>query len=111
MAEFHNCAIGERRETVFGLGLRAKINRRAGSIAEFQVSRDEVSVEMRQKYMIDLKMVLRREGEVLLDVALRIDDRCSMGFFVADQVGSVSQAIQIKLFEDQGQPFAQVVRF
>ena len=40
--------------------------------------------------------------EVLIDVALRIDDRGDAGLLVADQVGRVRQALEIELLQDHG---------
>jgi hypothetical protein len=46
--------------------------------------------------------MFRGKREVLIDVALRIDDGSRPGLFVADQVRRMREAIQIKLFEDHG---------
>ena len=48
----------------------------------------------------DAQAVLGGEREVLLDVALRIDDRRGLRLLVADQIGRVREAIQIELLED-----------
>ena len=44
------------------------------TVAQFQVAGDKVGMEMREKNMLDLESELFRVVQVLLDVALRIDD-------------------------------------
>ena len=77
-------AIAKRRKRVFRFGCGAEINRCADAIAQFQMSRDEIGVEMRQEYVLDLEPVLGGEGDVLIRVPLRVDDGCCAGFLVAD---------------------------
>ena len=62
------------RERILGLGGRAQIDRRAGTIAQLEMPRDEVGVQVGQQDVFDREAVLRRKGEVLVDIALRIDD-------------------------------------
>ena len=38
------------------------------------MTRDEIGVEMRQQYVRDAQIVRARERQILIDVALRIDD-------------------------------------
>jgi hypothetical protein len=37
---------------------------------------------------------------VLLDIALRIDNGCDAGIFIADQIRRVREAIEIELFDE-----------
>ena len=62
---------------------------------------DEISVEMRQKYVLDLERVLRGKRRVLVDVPLRVHDGRRPRHFIPDHVGSVRQARQIELLKDQ----------
>ena len=94
----------ERRERVLRLGPGAEINRDAGAVAQLEVSGDEVGVKVREEDVRDPQVVLGREGEILIDVALRIDDGCGVRSGVADEVRSVRQAIQIKLLQDHRPP-------
>ena len=48
----------------------------------------------------DLQFVRGGEGEILIDITLRIDDRRGVRRLVADEIGGVRQAIQIKLLQD-----------
>ena len=61
---------------------------------------DEVRVQVGEEDVRDTQAVLRGERQVLLDVALRIDDRGGAGGLVADQVRGMGQAVQIELVED-----------
>ena len=58
---------------------------------------DEVGVEMRQKYVLDRQAMLAGDGEVLLDVALRIDDGGGFCVFVADEIRRMREAVQVEL--------------
>jgi hypothetical protein len=48
--------------------------------------------------------VIRGKLEITFDVTLRIDHRRRACLFVSNQVGSVGEAIQIKLLENHGSP-------
>ena len=63
---------------------------------------DEVRVKVREKDVLYLETVRVGEREILIDVALRIDDRRSARQLVANQIGRVREAIQIELTEDHG---------
>lgn len=45
---------------------------------------DKIGVEMRQENMLDLKLMLRRKGQILVYVALRIHNGCSASLFISD---------------------------
>ena len=61
---------------------------------------DEVGVKVGEEDVLDLEFILGGEGDVLIDVALRIDDRGNAGLFVTDEVGGVGEAAEVELFED-----------
>jgi hypothetical protein len=61
-----------------------KVDRGARLIAQLEMSRDEVGVKVGEDDVGDAKPVLLRGREVLIDVALRIDDRCRARLLVAD---------------------------
>src|ERR1700754_1234384 len=65
---------------------------------------NEVGVEMSQEDVLDFERVFGGERDVLIGVALRIDDGCAAGGLVADGVGLVGQARQIELLEDHLAP-------
>ena len=104
-AEFNSLSIFQRREGVFRFCSSAEINFGADAIAEFEMAGDEVGVEMGEEDVLDLEFVFGGEGEVLIDVALRIDDGGFAGWFVADEVGGVGEAAEIELFEDHGRAY------
>ena len=62
---------------------------------------EEIGVQVGEHDVRDPQPVLLGEGQVLLDVALRIDDRGDPGLLVADDVGGVRQTIQVELLENQ----------
>jgi hypothetical protein len=59
---------------------------------------------MRQQNVLDLQMVFGSEGEILIGIALRINDGCRARLFVSDEIGGVSQARQIELFQNHAAP-------
>ena len=101
-SQLHTIAVSERRERELRLRRPAKIDRRADAIAQLQVTGDEVRVKVREKDVLYLETVRVGERQILIDVALRIDDRRSARQFVANQIGRVREAIQIELMEDHG---------
>ncbi len=84
--ELDAVAIVQGGEAILGLRGRAKINRGAGSIPQFEMAGDEIGVQVCQEDMFDPEVMLTGEREVLIDVTLRIDDRCDVRALVADQV-------------------------
>jgi len=50
------------------------MNRRAATVAQLQVAGDKIRVEMSQKHVPDLETECFGVLQVLLDIALRIDD-------------------------------------
>ena len=92
VAEFDDLAVVKGSKCIGGFGCRAEINIGADAIAEFEMAGDEIGVEMGEKDVLDLEAVFGGESDVLVDVALRIDDGGCGGRFVSDDVGSVSQA-------------------
>jgi hypothetical protein len=64
------------------------------------MSGNKVGVEMRQEDVPDGEPVLRGQFEVLIRIALRVDNGCRAGRFVSDQIRGVRQARQIELLQD-----------
>ena len=56
------------------------MDRRAAAIAQFQVAGDEVRVKVGEKDVTDLEAEIVRISEVLMNIALRIDDDCGSDF-------------------------------
>ncbi len=63
---------------------------------------DKIGVQVSEKYVPDAEAVLGGKRDVLVSVALWIDDSCRAGRLVSNHVGGVRQARQIELFKDQG---------
>ncbi len=93
-------AVFHRDKRVLGLGLRTEPDVGAAAVAQLEMARHEVGMEVRQKNMADLHAQFFGVGEVLLDVPLRIDHDCIAAGFVSQQVGSVSQATQVVLLQE-----------
>jgi hypothetical protein len=60
----------------------------------------KIGVEVGEKYMLDRESVFGSEGNVLIRVALWVNDGSRACSFVSNNVGGVRQARQIELFED-----------
>src|SRR5215813_1747290 len=100
--KFHFCTIRQRREFVLRLRLCAQIDLCAELIAQFKMPRHKVRVQVRQKNVFDVELVFRGKREIDADVALWVDHGRLARLLIANQIRSMSQAAQIKLFEDQG---------
>ena len=81
-------------------GAGAEVDGRAATVAQLEVAGDEIGVEVGEKDVADLEAEFLGVGEVLLDVALRIDDDRRRACLVAQQIGSMGQAAEIVLFEN-----------
>jgi hypothetical protein len=65
------------------------------------VSSQEVSVEMGQKDMADLKILTFSICQILVDIALGIDNHSGSALLIRYQIGGVRETTQVVLFEDQ----------
>ncbi len=61
---------------------------------------DEVGVEVGEEDVADGEVEGGGVGEVLGDVALRVDNNGGLGGLVAEEVGGVREAAEIVLLED-----------
>ena len=61
-------------EGVLGDGAGAEVDGGAAAVAELEVAGDEVGVEVREEDVADLEAECVGVVEILLDVALRVDD-------------------------------------
>ena len=87
-------------EGVLGDGARAEMDGGTTTIAELEVASDEVCVEVCEEDVANLQAEFFGVVEVLLDVALRVDDDGGAAGFVAEEVGGVGETAQVVLFQD-----------
>jgi hypothetical protein len=78
--------VAKRDERVLRLGRGAKIDCRAGAVAQLQMACHEVRMKVCEDDVLNREPVLLGEGQVLIRIALRIDDNRRFGVLVADQV-------------------------
>src|SRR5579883_2215830 len=105
-SEFQFVAITHGVKGVAGLCRAAQVDGGAGAITELKMSRKKIGMEVGEKDVLDLQAVFGGEGQVVVGVALRVDDNGGAGFLIADQVGSVRKTRQIKLLQDHVLSFA-----
>ena len=98
--EVERIAVLHRHEGVFRLGAGAEMDSRAATVAQFQMAGDEVGVEVGEEDVADLEPEFLGVGQVLLDVALRVDDDGGRTGLVSEQIGGVGQAAQVILFQN-----------
>jgi hypothetical protein len=99
-SKFDTVAIMKGGEPIFGLRDRTQIDHGADAIAQLKMTRDEVSVQVRQQDVLDRQAALCGEREVLVDVPLRIHDGRDLSRLVTDQLRRVGEAPKIELFEE-----------
>ena len=95
-----DAVVADRLECIFGNRRASEANRRADAVSQLEMARDEIGMEVREEDVRDAKMVIRSERQVLIDVALRIDDGGQAARLVGNDVRGVSQAVQIELSQD-----------
>jgi hypothetical protein len=84
------------------LGAGSEMDGRAATVTQFEVTGNEIGVEMAEKDMANLQSEFCGVDKVLLDVALRVDNDGGRTSFVPEQIGCVGQATQIILFQNHG---------
>ena len=98
--EFEGVAVFHGDEFVFGLGAGAEADVCAAAVAEFEMAGDEVGMKVGEEDVANLDAERCCIGEVLLDVALGIDDDGGLAGLVGDEVGGVGEAAEEVLLED-----------
>ena len=99
-SEIDRGALADRFELVFGNRFPAEADDRAHAVAQLEVTGNEIRVEVRQKDVRDSKVVIRRERQILIDVALRIDDSRGTALLISNDVRGVCETVEIKLLEE-----------
>src|SRR5277367_4238546 len=93
MRELERIAVLHRHEGVFGLGAGTKMDGcttfLGTQVAQLQMAGDKVGVEMGEKDMADLESQFLGVVQVLLNIALRVDDNCGETGLVSQQIGGV----------------------
>jgi hypothetical protein len=102
LAERDAFAVGEVADRVLGVGAPPVTDPRAGRLGQLEVAGEEVGVDVCVDHADDAELLFPGVGEVLGDVAARVDNDRSAGGPVADQVGRMGQAVQVVLREDHG---------
>ena len=98
--ELERIAVFHRDEGVLGLGARTEMDDRARAVAQFQVTGHEVGMEVSKEDVADLEAKTLGLSQILLYVALGIDDNGRRARFVAEQIGRVGQAAQVILLQN-----------
>ena len=102
--EFEDVAIVKCPERICRFGRGAQADRRADTIAQLEMSSDEIGMQMGQKHVLDLQRMLGGERDVMIRIALRVNNGSRAGLLVSNHVRRVRQAWQIELLEDQAAP-------
>jgi hypothetical protein len=76
-------------KSIIGLGMGAKVNIFAGTMAKFKVAGHKICVEMGEENVLERQMIRVEIDQVVLNVALRINDGRDVTIFVSNQVGGV----------------------
>ena len=98
--ELDGVAVAERRELVLGPRAGAEVDGRARAVAQLQVPGHEVGVEVREQHVADPHAEPAGVAQVLVDVALRVDDRRRPAALIRDEIGGVGEAAQVVALED-----------
>ncbi len=99
-ADVQNVPVWMRHEGIFRLGAGAQMDGGARPVAELQMPGDKIGVEVGQKNVPQGQPVLLRVFEVLVDIALRVDDEGGLGLHIPNQVRGVRQTSEVVLLED-----------
>ena len=91
---------GTAKERPVGLRLSSQANGGACRLAQLEMAGEKIGVQVSEDDVLDAKVVLLGKLQIDADVPLRVDDHRATGSFVRDQVGRVSQALEVELLED-----------
>jgi hypothetical protein len=104
-SEADDIAVADRKVRKHGAGLGADHDLRSGSSGELAMPANEIGVQVGLDHVLDAKAFARCFVNVLIDIALRIDNRRLAA--VSDQIRSVREAAEVELLEEHIRlPFA-----
>src|SRR5687768_16063240 len=98
LSELQDIALSKSSKVKIGLSLGAQTNRGADAVSELDVAREEISVKMGEENVVNVKVVLDGVVEVLIDIALRVDDNGSSGRLIGNEVRCMCKTAKIILF-------------
>jgi len=81
-----HAAVADRLEVEFRNRFPAEADRGARAVTQFEVTGDEIGVEVREEDVCDAKVVIRGERQILIDVALRVDNGGGTALLVGNDV-------------------------
>ena len=84
------------------LGPAPEMDGRTGLVTQLDVTRDEVGMKMCEENIFDRVPAGLGVGEILIDVALRIDHRSRLRLLVGDHVRRMRQASEVILLNFHG---------
>jgi len=99
-SEIDHRAVANRLEFIFRDRFPTEADDRAHAVAQLEVAGNEIRVEVRQEDVRDTKVVIGRERQILIDVALRIDDSRGTALLISNDVRGVCETVEIKLLEE-----------
>ncbi len=102
--ELQNIPIAKSSKCVGCLRGRPQADRGAGAIAQFKMPGNEIGVQMRQEHVLDRQPILAGKRNVLVRVALRINNDGGTRLLIPNDVRRMRQAWQVELLEDQQTP-------
>jgi hypothetical protein len=71
-------------KNIIGLRMGAKVKIRAGTMTKFKVAGNKICVEMGEENVFEGQMMRVEIGQVVINVALRINDGRDMTVFVSN---------------------------
>jgi hypothetical protein len=102
VAELDPIAVLQRDALELRLGPAAEVDRGPGPVAELDVARDEVGMEVGEEDVLDRVAARLGIGQVPVDVTLRIDHRGGLRLFIRDHVRRMRQAGEVVLLDVHG---------
>jgi hypothetical protein len=98
ITEFKGVPVRKWRKGVIGLGSGPKADGGTDTVPEFQVAGEKVCVKMCQENVADVTSVLGSILQIVVNVALRVNDNRRTGRRVGDQIRGVRQTAKVILF-------------
>ena len=100
VTEFDHVAILQSGMIKFRAGSFAQTDAGSGLISQFDVTRQEVGMEVSQEDILDRVSTSLRIGQILFNITLRIHDSGDFCFLIRNHVRRMSQTAKIILLEE-----------
>jgi hypothetical protein len=102
LPELQGVALSKSSEVKIRLSLGSQTNRGSNAVSQLDVARKKIGMKMGEEDIVNVKLVLGGVVEILIDIALRVNDNGGAARLIGDKVGGMRETTEVILFHPHG---------